>query len=130
MTYRPFAAIGVAIVLLAAGCGGAAEPESEGGATGDTVAVNEPIRQLLPESIRDRGTIRFATDPSYAPMESYAADGRTVIGFDADLAAALGSVLGIKLEMVPADFSAALDDTAESPAQPDDVFHVIARDST
>jgi len=25
---------------------------------------------------------------------------------------------------------AALDDTAEAPAQPDDVFHVIARDST
>jgi polar amino acid transport system substrate-binding protein len=116
MTHRPtarrlFAATGVAIALLAGGCGGEATPESTAGGA-DTIAVNEAIRQRLPESVRERGTIRFATDPSYAPMESYAADGRTVIGFDADLAAALGSVLGIKIEMVAADFSTALDDTA------------------
>lgn len=110
---RPhLAVVSVAIVLLAGGCGENAEPESTAIRPGDTVSVNEEIRQLLPESIRERGTIRFATDPSYAPMESYAADGRTVIGLDADLAAALGSVLGIKIEMVPADFSTALDDTA------------------
>jgi len=116
MTHRPtarlkVAAVTVAIALLAAGCGGKTDPKTTVGGADDTVAVNEAIRLRLPESIRERGTIRLATDPSYAPMESYAADGRTVIGFDADLAAALGSVLGIKLEMVPADFSAALDNT-------------------
>jgi polar amino acid transport system substrate-binding protein len=109
---RLVAAVSVAIVLLTGGCAGDAGAGTTAIGTGDTVAVNEAIRQRLPESIRARGTIRFATDPSYAPMESYAADGRTVIGLDADLAAALGSVLGIKIEMVAADFSAALDDTA------------------
>jgi polar amino acid transport system substrate-binding protein len=116
MTHRPtarrrFAAVSVAIALLAGGCGGGSDAESPVSGADDTVAVNEAIRQRLPGTIRERGTIRLATDPSYAPMESYAADGRTVIGFDADLAAALGSVLGIKIEMVPADFSAALDNT-------------------
>ncbi len=117
MTHRPTArrllvSAGVALALLAGGCAGDTAPTASAGGAGDTIAVNEAIRQRLPESVRERGTIRFATDPSYAPMESYAADGRTVIGFDADLAAALGSVLGIKIEMVPADFSSALDATA------------------
>lgn len=106
------AVAGVAITVLAGGCSGDdANRDSAANGTSDTIRVNEAIRQGLPESIRERGTIRFATDPSYAPMESYAADGRTVIGFDADLAAALGSVLGISIEMAPADFSTALDDT-------------------
>lgn len=117
MTHRPnvrrlIAMAGIAATLLAGGCGGDSAADSAASGATDTVAVNEAIRQRLPESIRERGTIRFATDPSYAPMESYAPDGRTVIGFDADLAAALGSVLGIKIEMVAADFSTALDDTA------------------
>ncbi len=117
MTHRPtmhrlVAAAGIAATLLVGGCGGDAPPDSAANGATDTIAVNEAIQERLPLSIRERGTIRFATDPSYAPMESYAPDGRTVIGFDADLAAALGSVLGIKIEMVAADFSTALDDTA------------------
>ncbi len=108
---QALAAVGAAAVLLAGGCG---QGDDTGGtpATGaDTIQVDEALRQRLPQTIRDRGTIQFATDPSYAPMESYAADGRTVIGFDADLAAALGALLGITIELVPTDFATALDDT-------------------
>lgn len=99
--------------LIVTGC---SQPTDQAGSpTGrsDTIEINEALRQRLPASVRDRGTIQFATDPSYAPMESYAADGRTVIGFDADLAAALGAVLGITIEMVPADFSTAPEDTTQ-----------------
>jgi len=110
--HRLFAVAGIATTLLVGGCGGDSLPDNAANGAADTIAVNETIQQRLPKSIRDRGTIRFATDPSYAPMESYAPDGRTVVGFDADLGAALGSVLGIKIEMVAADFSTALDDTA------------------
>ncbi|MEV6493108.1 ABC transporter substrate-binding protein [Actinoplanes sp. NPDC051633] len=110
--HRLVAVAGIATTLLVGGCGGDPLPDNAANGAADTIAVNKTIQQRLPESIRDRGTIRFVTDPSYAPMESYAPDGRTVVGFDADLAAALGSVLGIKIEMVPADFSTALDDTA------------------
>jgi len=117
MTHPPTALLlifvaGVVLALFAGVGGGTAGPDGAANGAADTIAVNEAIRQRLPEPIRKLGTIRFATDPSYAPMESYAADGRTVIGFDADLAAALGSVLGIRIEMVAANFSTALDETA------------------
>jgi polar amino acid transport system substrate-binding protein len=111
MTHRLIAAAGVAVALLAGGCATNGSTDGTAGGGAETIAVNEAIRQSLPASVRDRGALRFATDPSYAPMESYAADGRTIIGFDADLSAALGSVMGIQIEMVRADFSAALDDT-------------------
>jgi polar amino acid transport system substrate-binding protein len=106
-------ALGAALAVLVSGCGPATTAEESAAGSVDTIAVNEAIRGRLPESVRERGTVQFATDPSYAPMESFAADGRTIIGFDADLAAALGATLGIKIEMVPANFSTALDETAK-----------------
>src|SRR3954466_3396735 len=92
------AAAGAALALAAGGCG-TASAQTDGTATG-TVAVDQQVRALLPQAIRQRGRLRLATDPSYAPMESYAPDGRTIIGLDADLAAALGSVTGIQVELV------------------------------
>jgi polar amino acid transport system substrate-binding protein len=103
------AAAGIALTLAAAGCG-EAEVAKDGPATGG-IEVNQQIHDMLPQAVRERGSIQLATDPSYAPMESYAADGRTIIGFDADLAAALGGVAGIRLEMVAADFGTALTET-------------------
>jgi polar amino acid transport system substrate-binding protein len=96
------------VALLATGCGNA----STGGATtkaDSTVQVDRQLHDRLPAAIRQSGVIRLATDPSYAPMESYARDGRTIVGFEPDLAAALASVLGVRSEMVAADFGAALD---------------------
>ena len=112
-SHRTLAAVGITIALLVGGCAKNSEDAGAASRSGDTIEVDQALRQRLPESVRERGTIQFATDPSYAPMESFAADGRTIIGFDADLAAALGSVLGITIEMVPADFSTALDDLAK-----------------
>jgi polar amino acid transport system substrate-binding protein len=105
------AAAGIALALAAGGCG-TASADTDTTATGDVV-VDQEIRAMLPEIVRQRGGIQLATDPSYAPMESYAADGRTIIGFDADLAAALGSVVGIRVELVAADFSSAIDETVK-----------------
>ncbi|WP_433718065.1 ABC transporter substrate-binding protein [Actinoplanes sp. CA-051413] len=105
------AAAGIALTLAAGGCG-SASAGTDAMATGE-VAVDEQIRAMLPDAVRDRGSIQLATDPSYAPMESYAPDGRTIIGFDADLAAALGSITGIRVEMVAADFSSAIDETVK-----------------
>jgi polar amino acid transport system substrate-binding protein len=111
---RTLAAAGAVLALAAGGCAhGGTGGGDVGSVPADTIEVDEAARQRLPESVRDRGAVQFATDPSYAPMESFAADGRTVIGFDADLAAALGSVLGITIELVPANFSTALDDTVK-----------------
>jgi polar amino acid transport system substrate-binding protein len=105
------AAAGIMLAVAAGGCG-TASAGTDGTATAG-IAVDQQIRALLPQAVRDRGAIQLATDPSYAPMESYAADGRTIIGFDADLAAALGSVTGIRVELVAADFGSAIDETVQ-----------------
>ncbi|BCJ49527.1 hypothetical protein Asp14428_10020 [Actinoplanes sp. NBRC 14428] len=106
LTRTGLALTGVVLAVVSGGCG---TGEAGGGTTGaGTVALDRALHDALPQEIRDSGVIRLATDPSYAPMESYGTDGRTVIGFDPDLAAALGAVLGVKVEMVPADFDTAL----------------------
>ncbi len=110
VSYRLVVA-GVLVALLTTGCGSGSGDTSGTGPT-STVQRDQALHDRLPAAIRDRGVLRLATDPSYAPMESYARDGRTIVGFEPDLAAALGSVLGVTVEMLPADFGTALDDTA------------------
>jgi polar amino acid transport system substrate-binding protein len=106
-------ALASAAVLLVAATTGCAGVKGEAGAgTAGDVAFDQGLHDALPQKVRDRGTIRLATDPSYPPMESYGTDGRSIIGFEPDLAAALGAVLGIKVEMVAADFDSSLDETA------------------
>jgi polar amino acid transport system substrate-binding protein len=102
---RILTAVGAALVLVAGGC---TAPQQ----AADAIGVDQTVRGKLPASVRDRGTIRFMTDASYAPMEYFAADGRTIAGFDADLADALGSTLGIRIEMVQGTFETVLDDLA------------------
>ncbi|BFU44697.1 transporter substrate-binding domain-containing protein [Krasilnikovia sp. MM14-A1004] len=107
---RGLVALGVALVVTAAGCARADAPAAGNDSAG--VEFDKEIHDRLPPDVKNKGALRFATDPSYAPMESYAPDGRTIVGFDADLAAALGAVLGVSVTMVQADFSTALDTTA------------------
>jgi polar amino acid transport system substrate-binding protein len=141
VTYRMMTAC-VVVALLATGCGDGSAGSS-GTATGVTsnVPFDPQLHDRLPAAIQERGVLRLATDPSYAPMESYARDGRTIVGFEPDLAAALGSVLGVKAEMVAADFGTALEatrkgtydgvlsamtDTAEREKQADFVNYFVA----
>lgn len=49
-------------------------------------------------------TLTVATDASYAPMEFFASNGKTIVGMDPDLANAIGKVLGVKIKMVNASF--------------------------
>ncbi len=109
---RAVTVAGVLAVLAAGGCGASAAESSASAGLDLTGAVtaDESLRAMLPQAARDRGFVRMVTDASYAPMEHFAADGRTIIGFEPDLAAALGAVLGIKVEMVFGDFATALDE--------------------
>ncbi|MCY1143665.1 ABC transporter substrate-binding protein [Actinoplanes sp. Pm04-4] len=77
------------------------------------VQFDQALHDSLPQAVRDRGYIRFVTDASYAPMESFAADGRTIVGFEPDLADAIGQVLGIKIQIVTGPFQTALDKVAD-----------------
>ena len=98
---------GVAVLaMLAAGCSPEAAPEPA--KTGQAVVAE--IRGLLPDEVRKEGVIRIGTDAAYAPASFFAADGRTVVGFEPDLAQALGEVLGVDVAFVVTDFDDVLND--------------------
>jgi polar amino acid transport system substrate-binding protein len=101
---------GLAAVAIA-GCGSSS---SGGGASASTAAASasasagspaDPaVAKLVPAALKQQGTLTAATDPTYAPDEFIGSDGKTIIGFDADLATALGQVMGIRVKMVNATF--------------------------
>lgn len=88
--------------LAAAGCGGTASTST--GTPASPPGQVSSIAAQVPAAIKTRGTISVATDATYAPNEFIGSDGHTVMGMDADLAAALGQVLGLKVNMVNATF--------------------------
>ncbi len=59
--------------------------------------VDEALRARLPEAIRAAGTMTAVNSGSFPPYE-IVSDTRTVTGASADLAQALGEVLGVKIE--------------------------------
>jgi len=89
-----------ATTLLLVGAGAA-----QAGAAAAAPGMNAKAAAEVPAAVRAKGTIVVAADASYAPNEFIASDGHTVIGMDADLAHALGAVLGLKMDVVNANFS-------------------------
>jgi polar amino acid transport system substrate-binding protein len=63
------------------------------------------LAAMVPAKIRHKGSISIAMDASYAPDEFIAANGHTIIGMDADLAVAIGQVLGLKTNLDNAVFA-------------------------
>jgi len=104
------AAVLLAVALLATGCGGDAAADADAGSP--QVALDRVLHDRLPEDVREAGVLTVATDPSYPPASSFGPDGRTVVGFEPDLGAALGELLGVRVEFTPADFNALLPDLA------------------
>jgi polar amino acid transport system substrate-binding protein len=88
--------------LFAAACGSSAPSPASSSST-PSKAVSS-IAAQVPASIRSNGTLTVAADATYAPNEFIASDGHTVVGMDADLAQALGQVMGLKVNMVNATF--------------------------
>jgi polar amino acid transport system substrate-binding protein len=70
------------------------------GASGASASV----AKLVPASIKSKGTITVAADASYPPDESFASDGKTVVGMDADLSAAIAKTMGLKAKVVNETF--------------------------
>jgi polar amino acid transport system substrate-binding protein len=87
-----------ALALVVTGFAGASSSTSLG------LSKVPKIAKLVPAKIRHKGTQTVASDATYAPMELIAKDGHTVIGVDADLAKALGTVLGLKFKVENASF--------------------------
>lgn len=88
-----------ALALVVTGFAGASSSTSLG------LKKVPKIAKMVPAKIRHKGTLKVASDATYAPMEFIAKDGKTVIGVDADLAKALGTVMGLKFRVTNATFS-------------------------
>jgi polar amino acid transport system substrate-binding protein len=89
-----------ALALVLTGFAGAS-----GAATRSTQVNKVPsIAKLVPSKIRKKGSLVVASDATYAPMEFIASNGKTVVGVDADLAKAIGGVLGLNFKVTNATF--------------------------
>ena len=83
----------------AAGAGGAGAPSRA-----TPVVLDPALRDALPPDVRASGRLRVVTEASYAPASAFGPDGRTIVGFEPDLGAALGAVLGLKVTFTNASF--------------------------
>ena len=103
----------LATATAAAGCAAPDAPSSAptngtSSAATPTLSKDDAIAGMLPDAIKSAGTVRVASGVSFPPMEFFAADNKTVIGFDADLGAALGQVLGVKFDFQNTNFDGIL----------------------
>lgn len=107
-----FAAVLAATALALTGCNNAEESPNNGSgsATFDpsTVAQDDALIAMLPAALKDKDTLNVGSDTSYEPAEYLAADGQTPIGYDVDLAKAIGAVLGKKVDVQTSEFSTIL----------------------
>jgi polar amino acid transport system substrate-binding protein len=97
------------LAFAVSGCATDTRPEER---TGPSASYNRALHAALPANVRRSGVLRVATDASYAPASSFAPDGRTIVGFEPDLGAALGRVLGVKVRFTNTDFARVLPDVA------------------
>jgi polar amino acid transport system substrate-binding protein len=106
-TRGPAGALAACALLLAA-CGSSNNTTTGGGGAGITATKVNSIASELPGAIASKGKLVAAADATYAPNEFFDKDGKTIIGMDADLAAAIGQVLGITIEVQNAKFDSIL----------------------
>jgi ABC-type amino acid transport/signal transduction systems, periplasmic component/domain len=95
------------VALVAAGCGNGTETSTGASPTpaASPSGAVSAIAAQVPGSVKANGTLTVAADATYAPNEFIGTDGHTVVGLDADLAKALGQVLGLKVSVINATFA-------------------------
>jgi polar amino acid transport system substrate-binding protein len=95
-----------------AACGSSSSNNSSGSgssansssSSSTSVKADPTVEKLVPASIKSKGTLTVAADATYAPDEFVGPDGHTIVGMDADLMKALGTVMGLKVNVVNATF--------------------------
>ncbi|MCU1495644.1 MAG: extracellular solute-binding protein family 3 [Acidimicrobiaceae bacterium] len=99
------AAAGVAVLLVSGGAGAVASASGVARAAAIPLPPKSAaVAALVPAAIAKKGSVQVAMDATYAPDEFVAANGKTILGMDADLNAALGAVMGIKWNALNATF--------------------------
>ncbi|MEV4942575.1 ABC transporter substrate-binding protein [Streptomyces zaomyceticus] len=112
---------GAALALTACSGGGpATAPAGASGAPGaakgalpsedvvSAVKKNEAAAKLLPADVRQRGSFTVASSVASPPSSTYLADGKTVVGVDADFSAAVAKALGLEVKREVVGFEAIL----------------------
>lgn len=87
----------------AGGSGGSSSSTGGTGAAVPKASVDSALASKVPAKYKSAGLV-VAMDATYAPDEFVAADGHTIIGMDADFAAAIGQVLGVNMKLQNATF--------------------------
>ena len=94
----------LAFGVAACGSSSSSDSTSTAASTGAAVTKDAAAAALVPAAIASKGAVTVAADATYPPNEFIAGDGKTVVGMDADLAAAIAKVLGVKAKVVNATF--------------------------
>jgi len=107
----------IAIGALAlSGCTNASEtgpssaPSASGSASFDPASIkkDDALAAMVPAAIKSKGTITIGSDTSYAPAEFLGTDGQTPVGYDVDIAKAIGATLGLKVQVQTSEFTGIL----------------------
>ena len=99
-----------AMGLAACGSGSAdtATPEASASNQTDDISVNVAVDQnasaLVPQSVKDKGTLTVAMELKYPPTSFIAEDGKTPIGLNVDMARLIAKKLGLQLEIADVGF--------------------------
>lgn len=73
------------------------------------ISVDEELAAQVPADIKSKGVLVFGSDTSYAPAEYLGgADGQTPMGYDVDMAKAIGATLGLDVEVKTSEFTGIL----------------------
>ncbi|UGT60689.1 ABC transporter substrate-binding protein [Nocardia asteroides] len=118
MKLTALAGVVAAVTLLVTGCGGPEQDDQVTTADGVVFDLSpaqegrvrvpkvDEIAALVPQAIRDRGTLVVTGSSGTAPpLRFYATDDKTVVGSEIDFAQLVADVLGLKLEIQVADWS-------------------------
>jgi polar amino acid transport system substrate-binding protein len=100
------AALTAAVVLAACGSSGDNGGSSTTKGKIPAVTKDSKVAAELPAAVKQKGTLSAAADASYPPNEFLKPGSKKIIGFDADLADALGKVMGVKLNLQNVTFDA------------------------
>lgn len=98
------ALVAATLTVAVSACG--ANPVGEADSSTVDVDENTDLADQVPAEIRDRGKIVIATNAPYPPLEFFAEDNKTLIGFDIDMGEAIGQLLGLEVEWKNVAFDA------------------------
>ena len=103
------AVLALSTVALAA-CGSSDDNDKTSSSSSVPVTASEDsaIAAQVPAAIKSKGTLTVAADATYPPNEFIKPGTQTVVGMDADLAKALGQVMGLDVKVVNATFESIL----------------------